>query len=600
MNSGKKSKRTFYKNESGVALVTVVMISVLLGIACIAILSAVGAHSRNVTDVLSENKAYYAAESGLQATINVLRGNTDTTADTTDNINYSKAALPSLSNYSGDPSTTARLSNWMTYNYPTTGTANRIVIGEAANVYNPNTGVAYSIEVSDPDNTINSLTFNTSGSFVTGSSGTITNSGKTISYPDNTSANRIEITFTDAPSTTIDFLSSHNNPRLGSFTMVTVGSGATIPSTAKLDFRIDYRLTAPRTDTRSIYGSIIEESAVKKVKFQTRYYKSVGSTIELCSGTTGGPGCTDFSPNLTTTPTNNQFYAYITPVEPYRLRVVSTGYGPNGARKRLEGFLQRDLFNGLSSGAATTMIGTSVGMTFNAGNSNGISYSGGNCATSTGCVPSFGLTNPQSLQYVIDHPPGPGSGDPTQMQPPPALLDSSNTPSWQQSPAALDALVNQLRTVARNSPGSYFVNPTGNQNNFNVGSNQNPPGSYTNGTGITFCEGSCKISADGGGILVVTGKLTNVGNFHFKGMIIVTGEEGWERNGAGGGEVIGNVIIAPYNRSTYYPQNLSSTFLAPQYNVTGGGVSTITYADTGNTLNNTAGVSDLMLGVGEK
>jgi hypothetical protein len=43
----------------------------VLGIACVAMLSAVGANSRNSTDVLSETKAYYAAESGLQATINV-------------------------------------------------------------------------------------------------------------------------------------------------------------------------------------------------------------------------------------------------------------------------------------------------------------------------------------------------------------------------------------------------------------------------------------------------------------------------------------------------------------------------------------------------
>jgi hypothetical protein len=39
--------------------------------------------------VLSETKAYYAAESGLQATINVLRGNTDTTpTNEADDIDY--------------------------------------------------------------------------------------------------------------------------------------------------------------------------------------------------------------------------------------------------------------------------------------------------------------------------------------------------------------------------------------------------------------------------------------------------------------------------------------------------------------------------------
>ncbi|HEY0461208.1 MAG TPA: hypothetical protein VGC97_18880, partial [Pyrinomonadaceae bacterium] len=393
-----------------------------------------------------------------------------------------------------------------------------------------------------------------------------------------------------------NFLSGYINPSFGSFS-ITPATGGALATGAELQFRIDYHLTAPRTDTRSIFGSIKQASPTAPiiVTFQTRNYKSVGSTIELCSATNGGPGCSAFTLSLGASP--SQFYAYITPVDPYRLRIVSTGYGPNGAQKKLEAILQRDLLNGLASGAATTLIGSSTGMTFEPGTSNNISYSGGDCASSTGCVPSFGLTNQTNLDFVNANPPGGGAAN---MMPPPALLDTSNTPDWQQSPATLDALVNQFRTAARNSPGSYFTNPTGNQDNYTVGSNQNPPGSFETGRGITFCEGSCKIGADGGGILVVTGKLTNVGNFHFKGIIIVTGEEGWERNGTGGGQVIGNVIIAPYNRSTYYPQNLSSTFLAPQYYVHGGGVSTVTYSDIGSTLDGTAGISDLMLGVAEK
>jgi Tfp pilus assembly protein PilX len=135
MNNETKISEKKYGQQSGAALVTVLMISVLLGIACVAMLSAVGANSRNSTDVLSETKAYYAAESGLQATINVLRGNTDTTpTNKADDINYTKASTPTSSNYSTDPSTTARLSAWITYNYPTTGTPNRVVVGEAANV----------------------------------------------------------------------------------------------------------------------------------------------------------------------------------------------------------------------------------------------------------------------------------------------------------------------------------------------------------------------------------------------------------------------------------------------------------------------------------
>jgi hypothetical protein len=105
---------------------------------------------------------------------------------------------------------------------------------------------------------------------------------------------------------------------------------------------------------------------------------------------------------------------------------------------------------------------------------------------------------------------------------------------------------------------------------------------------------------DGGGILVVTGKLTNKGAFSFKGMIIVTGEEGWERNGSGQGQVIGNVIIAPYNKRTYVPENLSTTFLAPRYEITGGGGSDVIYSDISLTLDNTSAVSDFMLGIAEK
>jgi hypothetical protein len=144
------------------------------------------------------------------------------------------------------------------------------------------------------------------------------------------------------------------------------------------------------------------------------------------------------------------------------------------------------------------------------------------------------------------------------------------------------------------------VNPTGNQANFGVGSNQNPPGNYTTGAGITFCEGSCKISANGGGILVVTGKLTNNGGFSFKGIIIVTGQEGWDRTGGGNGSIEGNVIIAPYNQIPYIPQNHATAFLGPRYTISGGGVSDVTYQALGATLNNTSAISDFMLGVAEK
>ncbi len=581
--------RTTRNNESGVALATVIFISVLLLTAIVALLSAASNHTKNVTDVLSETKAYYAAESGLQATVNALRNDATVTYKYADSNQTLSAKLP--------------------YNYPI-GSPDRAVIGQAANTYDPKSGTAYSVRVEDPDNTSESLTFYTSGTFKSynGAGGVSYSTDKKTIYlcataPCNMATPRTEITFTDATSTTTNF--SGSNPRLGSFSLVQGG----VPLTGKIEFFIDYKLTFPRTKTERIWGSITQASSSSPVMvtFLSQVYTPLGGIIELCSVTSGGPNCADVSLNLSTlSPSPSTFYGYITAIEPYRLRVVSTGYGPNGARKQLEAFVQNDLLDGLESGAATTMLGTystppgGLPFLFDPGSSNGITYSGGDCASSAGCVPSFGLTDPGGLDYVLTHPPGPGAGDPNQMLPAPQLLDSGNLPDWQQSPQNLEILIDKLRTTAQNS-GRYFVNPSGDQDNFGVGTNASPPGSLANGTGITFCEGSCKIGASGGGILVVTGKLTNVGSFSFNGIIIVTGEEGWERNGGGNGQITGNVIIAPYNMRSYIPANNSYSFLAPRYYITGGGSSDVIYNDiAGDTLSDTKQISNFVLGVAEK
>ncbi len=581
MNTERKTTRKIKQPEKGAALVTVLMISVLLGVACIALISAVGASSKNSTDVLSETKAYYSAESGLQATINVLRN--DSTVD------YKYAAANQT------------LSAKLPYNYPV-GLPTRAVIGEPANTYNPNSGTAYSVVVSDPDNSAASLTFNTSGTFtsysITGGA-TFSNNRKTIYIPNQTASPRTEITFNDVGSTTHTFT---GNPSLGSFSISNVGAGVQL--TGDIQFEISYRMTLPRTASKVIYGYIKQanSTSAKMITFQSQNYELIGSRMELCLSSTATVPCADVSFDLTTTPTPT-LYANITAVAPNRLKVVSTGYGPNGARKQLEGIIRNDLLNGLSSAAATTLIGPFVPpFRFEPGTSSGITYSGGNCASPVGCVPSFGLTNTGSLNYVTNNPPGPNGGNPAQAQPPPALLDPNTIPDWQQSPATLEQMVNDARQrLLISNTSRYFVNPTGNQANFTVGTSQNPPGSFANGTGITFCEGSCNIGADGGGILIVTGKLTNVGGFSFKGLIIVVGEEGWQRNGAGNGQLIGNVIVAPYVRIPYIiPLNYSATFLPPQYYVTGGGNSDVIYNDVSATLNNTSAISDFMVGVAEK
>lgn len=146
----------------------------------------------------------------------------------------------------------------------------------------------------------------------------------------------------------------------------------------------------------------------------------------------------------------------------------------------------------------------------------------------------------------------------------------------------LDATINNLRTVAKAS-GRYYASGT------------TPPdfGSI-NGTGITFVDGNVSLSGSGGGILVSTGKLTLNGNVNFKGLIIITGTGGLDRQGGGNGSLAGNTVIAPYN-----PSNLATGFLGPKYDISGGGTSSLDY-NSNSVANGLVAISNFVLGVAEK
>ncbi len=97
----------------------------------------------------------------------------------------------------------------------------------------------------------------------------------------------------------------------------------------------------------------------------------------------------------------------------------------------------------------------------------------------------------------------------------------------------------------------------------------------------------------------MTGQLHNIGGWNFKGLIIVTGEEGWLRNGGGNGSITGNVVIAPYTSADLSPNIFS---LPPKYEVTGGGNSDITYGTINleEVFSGTGAISNFVLGVSEK
>ena len=104
----------------------------------------------------AEMQAYAGAEAGLQATLNVLRGNIAPNASMgTTKMNFRNAANPTTSNKTGDAwrtgtSAASRLSGWLNYSYQNPDVPNdwRVPLTDA---YAPSTGIAFKVLITDPD-----------------------------------------------------------------------------------------------------------------------------------------------------------------------------------------------------------------------------------------------------------------------------------------------------------------------------------------------------------------------------------------------------------------------------------------------------------------
>src|ERR1043165_183634 len=140
--------------ESGAALITVLLLSTLLLAAGGTLLLVSTMSSRTAIDSTAEMQAYYGAEGGLQATLNVLRGNVAPMSGMASGskISFRNAITLSTSNLPSDLSGSARLSGWLNYDYTPTGssTADRVSLTSS---YSSQNGIAFSVVVSDPDNT---------------------------------------------------------------------------------------------------------------------------------------------------------------------------------------------------------------------------------------------------------------------------------------------------------------------------------------------------------------------------------------------------------------------------------------------------------------
>lgn len=141
------------KGERGAALLTVLCMSTLLLAVGGALIMVTTTATRTAVDSTAEMQAFYSAEAGVQQTLNVLRGNIAANgAMSVTQINFRRAVTASDCNLPGDTTGVPRLSGYLTYDYTPTGASNPDRVSLTSS-YSPVNGLAYSVDVSDPDNT---------------------------------------------------------------------------------------------------------------------------------------------------------------------------------------------------------------------------------------------------------------------------------------------------------------------------------------------------------------------------------------------------------------------------------------------------------------
>jgi hypothetical protein len=555
--------------ERGAALISMLLISFLLLAAGGALIMTTAMSATNAIDSTAEMQAYYAAQAGLQATLNVFRGNVapnplfDTSSATAsaNYITFRKAVTASTSNVSGDTNS-ARLSRWLTYNSTYT---DRVLISSP---YSPLSGMAYSTAISDPDNSAQ-VTYSTQGAFGSSSAASTT----TKNYGNGNS--KVTVKFDGQASTTIN---TSGNSTLGSFTISGLGSQSyTIP--ANETFKLTIVQTAPFAMTTTISctlsGTISSTSGQLTITFPTT---SPANTNNLQGALYTRTANLFNLPIDSTTPVA----VAVTAPEPTRLLAKVIGYGPRAAKKQMQMLLNRFAFDYTPSAAITMRSADSVTstMTFNIGNSSPSSYTGNDNAGGTN-LPGFAVTSgvdytAAQAQVTVANTNGTNvTGNPAVQQ-----ISTSSLSSFLQTADSARALVTQLRTVAQ-LQNRYYTTAL-------------PPSDFgaTEPNGLfTFVDGNVDLPPQGGaGLLVVTGTLTMRGSSSFNGVILVLGTGQLIRDGGGGGTSLGSIVVASFAST--------GNFLAPTFNTSGGGNSTVSF-DSEWTRKALLGTGPRVLGVSE-
>lgn len=560
------TSRSRRHHERGAALIMMLLISMLLLAAGGALIMTTSMTATSVYDSTPEAQAYYAAETGLEDTLNVLRGNRAPSAapscvpaitDEPQKISFRRALMGCASNAAGDPATPLRLSRWLDYDDEFT---DRVAISPD---YNPVNGTAYSISLRDPDNSTRV------GYTVTGKFG---NNGTVLSIGGGT------LTYTPPPPT-----SATASPTVAG-SLGTVNASYPLGLTVAVDTTLTLNINqvSPWPATYTVLGrvtGIIGPLGLKTVAidFNEATVVLAGTVMQLVPSLPLNAG-------ITPTGANTNVPVQITAPEPRRLIVSSIGYGPKGARKHLE--MTLDNFNFLIRPPSPICIRGSDNvndpLTFSLGNSAASEYLGIDASGKQPTAPAVAITlhdwdsgisavngtngtvsNPKlaildhtippSMQADPDPVPNPWvSPTPVPAQPPPPAVTPDFLRTAQEARRFLygDNGNGGLRATAKTQK-RYFTTFNG------------IAGDYDDG-GFTFVDGNCELDG-GGGLLIVTGNLEITGNDDFRGIIMVMGNGNVSRKGSGNGNVLGSWIVARF------PLSGNGGFLAPTFNANGGG-----------------------------
>jgi Tfp pilus assembly protein PilX len=539
------------RGERGAALITVLLISLLVLTLASALILTTGMSATNAVSSTDEVQAYYAAEAGMQAALNVLRGNIAPT------INFQTAVA------------NPQLSQWLTKNYPST-TPDRVTLSPA---YSTTDGMAYSItSITDPDLSTKVI-YSTSGSF--------TVNGSTSTSPSFTGG--VSLTYTPQASTDI---TTNASPALGTFVFSGVKSSTDITIPAGSTFTLTITESAPLPT-----GSSSPISVSIKGTLSGRIYlaaPTVTLTFNNPSLEIPNVGTLFTLPTSLTLPVNNTTQiaqTAVTTPEPRRLIVKVQGYGPHGAIKNLQAMVSN--FGANYDPPATFVVrghdDSTTAATISIGSSAHYVYSG-NDNSGGQPLPAFLVTNNPDYTTLLNLKTNnslPLDGDSTGLIPVLTQLtlptDLPQLPSWLQTTAdpvsGARAFVEQLRQAAQQqyykcsgdwdpSCDRYFNTRAGEAGPSDFGAEVDAPAKGL----FTFVDGDATLPNDGGrGMLVVTGTLNVSGSKTFDGLVLVLGDGIMNRSGGGSATNYGAFVLARFGSS--------GGFLNPSFISSGSGTS---------------------------